>query len=111
MLKVLHSTPAICTIKKERKKERKKGGHLGAQLDSNCDASYRNVSILSRCPSHRSVGFTTKRRCVEDETLLKKWQCPLNARKSTVHNSSLVWKLSLLSISQCSCSVSWLVQD
>ena len=71
MLKVLHSAPAICTRKKERKKERK-GAILGLNLIQIVMPPYRNVSILSRCPSHRSVGFTTKRRCVEKWNTIEK---------------------------------------
>ena len=76
-------------------KERK-GAILGFNLIQ-IVMSPRSVSILSCCPSHRSVGFTTKRtlcrRWNNNETILKQWQCTLNARKSTVHNSSLVRKL------------------
>ena len=87
------STAFYARHRKERKKvyhKERKGAILGFNLIQivmppiGMFQSYHVVLRIVRS------GSQLNERCVEDETLLKKWQCPLNARKSTVHNSSLV---------------------
>ena len=83
MLKVLHSMPTMSTIKKEREPS---WGSTWFKLWCflGMFQSYHVVLRIVRS------GSQLNERCVEDETKLKQWQCRLNARKSTVHNSSLL---------------------